>query len=76
MEVLFWIAAVFVVLGVPPLILACRELRRERREAEQLRQQRRSEEPHGAQDPAANGELGSSSSTGTWPGMLVVGCLL
>jgi hypothetical protein len=75
-EVLFWTAAVFAVLGGPPLILAWGELRRERREAEQLRRQRRSEESHGERDGPTNGALGSASSTGTWPGMFVVACLL
>ena len=63
-EVLFWSAAVFAVLGVLPLVAAWRELRRERKEAEQRSQRRQSEESHREKDAPENGALRFSSSTG------------
>jgi hypothetical protein len=75
-EVLFWIAAVFTVLGVPPLILVWRELRRERTEAEERRRRRRSDQIHAEHEAPANRELGSPSSTSRWPGVFIVAWLL
>jgi hypothetical protein len=59
-EVLFWIAAVFAVLVVPPLVAAWRGLQRERKEAEQRREGHQSEESHREKDAPANGALRSS----------------
>ena len=66
-EVLFWIVAVFAVLGGPPLLWS--ELRRERKEAEQRERQRRFDEEQMRRRGEASG---SSSSTGVWPGMFLV----
>jgi len=68
-EVLFWIVAVFAVLGGPPLLALWSELRRERKEAEQRERQRRFDEEQMRRREEAPG---SSSPSGVWPGMFLV----
>jgi hypothetical protein len=71
-EVLFWSAAVFAVLGVPPLLLAWTEWQRERRDTRLHRARKQiAEKPPDAEQSPDPSET-ASPPLGVWPGILIV----